>query len=338
MVIRFVEPAVFNSTSECILKLYDRRFSNQLRKDWDAALWSPELEKEYQSFVARGEAEEYFSYWEAEKGRFKDWSAIYVNHTNRWSVAKREAYLQWEATDSYKTEKKAYEHMIDLQGEDVPKIFGEVFLREPSVFHGQNQIDATEPDRDEVAATQADSTSISSSEGDRDPLMTNVPGILKQYIDGFLLSDLHQHPPRDLWQSIIDTTIEKLNRVQACGIYNKDAQCRSFLVGSSQKIMMIDFNMVTFREDVDDDEDWDTLLGCPSQEGTLGMNMKIGLEVDTQHHIIYNPSEQYWRLKYRQRGPDGERVDDTVDEEEYVEKHKNMCFDDSFWIPSKKKA
>jgi hypothetical protein len=159
MVIRFVEPASFNNTTECVLKLYDRRFSNQLREDWEASLWTPELEKEYQYFVARGEAEEYFSYWEAEKERFRDWSALYVNHTDRWSAAKREAYLQWEAIDNFETEKKAYEHMIDLQGEDVPKIFGEVLLSEPSAFHGQDRIDATKPSKDEVEATQDDSAS-----------------------------------------------------------------------------------------------------------------------------------------------------------------------------------
>jgi hypothetical protein len=78
MVTRFVEPAIFNNTFECVLKLYDRRFSNQLRTDWSASLWTPELENEYQGFVARSEAEEYFSYWDAEKERFVDWSALYV--------------------------------------------------------------------------------------------------------------------------------------------------------------------------------------------------------------------------------------------------------------------
>jgi hypothetical protein len=102
--------------------------------------------------------------------------------------------------------------------------------------------------------------------------------------------------------------------------------------------MMIDFNVVTFREEVEDDEEWDSLLGCPSQEEAMGTTMKIGLEVDAQHHIIYNLSEKYWRLRYRQRAPDGETVDETVDEENYVKKHKNMCFDNSLWIPSEKKV
>jgi hypothetical protein len=106
-------------------------------------------------------------------------------------ITRTDGMPQWEAIESYETEKKAYEHMIDLQGEDVPKIFGEVLLGEPSAFRGQDQIDATEPGKDEVEATQEDSASTTSSEGDRDPLMTNVPGILMQYIDGFSLSDLH---------------------------------------------------------------------------------------------------------------------------------------------------
>jgi hypothetical protein len=100
--------------------------------------------------------------------------------------------------------------------------------------------------------------------------------------------------------------------------------------------MMIDFGMVRSGEDLEDDEEWETYLCSSSQEKAIGAMMKINLKVDAQHHIIYNPSEQYWRLLYRH--DEGEREDDTMDEEEYVKKHKNLCFDNSLWIPSEKKV
>jgi hypothetical protein len=337
MVIRFVEPAIFKNTSECVLKLYDRRFSNQLRTDWSATLWTPELENKYQNFVACSEAEEYFSYWDAEKERYIDWSAVYVPHHERWNAAKLEAYLQWKAVGSFETEKKAYERMADLQGEDVPRIFGEVVLGQPAAFRGKDQVDAAESGKDEAEVAQEDSSSTTSSEGDRNPQTVNIPGILMQYIDGFLLSDLHEHPPRDRWQSIVDSALKKLNRTQDCGIFNIDAQTRSFLVDPlTLEVMMIDFGIVRFREDFEDDEEWETYLCNPSQEKAIGAMMKINLRVDAQYHIVYNPSEQYWRLLYRH--DEGEREDDTVDEEEYVKKHKNLCFDNSLWIPSEKKV
>jgi len=320
MVIRFVEPAMFNNTSECVLKLYDRRFSNQLRSDWEAALWTPELEKDYQEFVACGDAEEYFSYWDAEKERDFEWSAAHVDNRGRWSAAKREAYLQWDTTDAYEIEKRAYESMADLQGQDVPKIFGKVVLNQPAAFQKQEQSDATE--------VGEDSTSTTSSEADINPHIVNIPGILMQHIDGFILTDLHETLPKDCWQSTVDTAIEKLNRIQEYGILNRDINTRSFMVDPlTRQVMMIDFGMVTFREDVEDDTEWERLQAWSNAEEATGLLMQGFLKQQGGGTIIYKPSEQYWRFKYRYRDMGGEREGGTEEEEEYVTKHKDFVFD-----------
>lgn len=323
MVIRFVEPAVFNDTTECVLKLYDRRFSNQLRSDWEAAPWTPELEKEYQKFVACGDAEEFFSYWDAEKERDFEWSAAHVDNRNRWSAAKREAYLQWDTTDAYEIEKRAYESMADLQGHDVPKIFGEVVLNQPAAFQKQEENDTAEADDGEE-----DSASATSSEADINPHIVNIPGILMQHIDGFVLTDLHEHLPKDYWQSTVDTAIQKLNRIQESGILNRDVNTRSFMVDPlTRKVMMIDFGMVTFREDVEDDTEWERLQAWSNDEEAIGLLMQGFLKQWGGSTITYKPSEQYWRFKYRYRGMEGEKESGTEEEEEYVKKHKDFVFE-----------
>jgi hypothetical protein len=75
--------------------------------------------------------------------------------------------------------------------------------------------------------------------------------------------------------------------------------------------------------------------------------MKIYLKVDAGVHIIYKPSEQYWRMEYRHKDSDEEgegevedeeREDGIEDEEEYVKKYEDFVFDDSLWEPSKKRV
>lgn len=317
MVIRFVEPATFHDISECVLKLYDRRFSNQLRSDFKASTWIPELEKDYQDFVASGDAEEFFSYWDAEQARDHEWMARYINNFKKWNAAKREAYLQWKSIDSYETEKTAYEDMSDLQGLDIPKVFGEVLLKQPADFQGQGVNDATE-------VTQDSSTSSTTSDDETNPDIVKIPGILMQHVDGFLLSELHKHPPQDSWQSIADRALGILHRVQKCGIFNSDAAVRSFIVDPiTHKVMMIDFGMVTFREVINDDKQWERYLSIPSQEERIAMNIKIYLNREAGVTIDFRPSEEYWRLKYRH--PLMGYVSGLIDgeeEDEYVERHK----------------
>ncbi|CAD0099715.1 unnamed protein product [Aureobasidium mustum] len=326
MVIRFIEPPVFNHTSECVLKLYDRRFSAQHREDWEAPRWSPELEKEYQDFVECGDAEEFFSYWDAEKERDGDWSAAYVGNHDRWSVAKREAYLQWDATNTYETEKKAYEHMAKLQGEDAPKVFGEVVLGQPAAF--QKQSDDGEAGEDEAESIHEDSKSTTSTDADNNPQTVDIPGILIQYIDGFHLTDLHEHLPQHCWQSIVDTAIGKLHHIQECGILNRDVNTRSFMVDPlTHKVMMIDFGIVLFREDFEDDREWEMLQAEEDEEGAVGLLMQTCLKERGGGSITYKPSEHYWRLKYRFRGMEGEREGGTEEEEEYLKKHKAFVFE-----------
>ncbi|THX49437.1 hypothetical protein D6D06_08554 [Aureobasidium pullulans] len=324
MVIRFVDPPVFNNTSECVLKLFDRRFSTQQREECEAGAWSPQLEKEYQSFVRCGDAEEYFGYWNAQKENFDDWSVAYVRNSRRWSAAKWEAYLQWMSTSMYEVEKKAYEHMIDLQGEDVPKMFGEVVLDQSA---GSLSVD--DIDEGNLNQTQDDSTSISSIDPDDNPHIVSIPGLLLQNANGFHLTDLHEHLPYEHWQSTVDSAIAVLHRIQECGILNCDLNTRSFMVDPlTRKIMMIDFGIVSFRGDAESEREWEMLQACEDEEGAVGLVMQGYLKERGGGKIIYKPSERTWRLGWRFRQEAGENEGGTEEEDAYVEKHKDFVFEE----------
>ncbi|KAG9526412.1 hypothetical protein KCU93_g5508, partial [Aureobasidium melanogenum] len=304
MVIRFVEPAIFNNTSQCVLKLYDRRFSTQHRDDWDAPSWTPEIEQQYNDFIDCGDAEEFFSYWDAEKERDDYWSAAYIDNRDRWSAAKREAYLQWDSTVTYETEKKAYERMSRLQGEDVPKVFGEVLLDQPSM---------SKEHQDDEEATEIDTRIFS------------IPGILIQYIDGFHLTDLHKHYPSEHWQSTVDSAVKALSNIQDCGILNRDVNTRSFIVDPlSHKVMMIDFGMVCFREDAEGDRQWEELQANQDEQGAVSMVMKSYLKRDIGVSIVNKCTERALRLAWRFNQESGENEGGTEEEDEYVRQNKDV--------------
>ncbi|THW89456.1 hypothetical protein D6D18_06936 [Aureobasidium pullulans] len=319
MVIRFLDPPIFNNTSECVLKLFDRRFSTQQREEREP--WSPELENKYQKFVRCGDAEELFSYWNAEKENFDEWSSAYVRNSRRWSAVKWETYLHWMSTTMYKVEKKAYEHMTDLQGEAVPKMLGEVVLDQaPVVPEGED-----DPER-----MEEDSASISSIDPDEHSEVVSISGLLLQHIEGFHMTDVHEHLPYEHWQSTVDSAIEVLHRIQACGILNRDINTRSFIVNPlTRKVMMIDYGLVGFREDCEDEQTWDMVQANQDEEGAVGQVMRAMLKSkgDGGKGIVYKPSERAWRLLYRFGSEEGEMEGGTEEEDGYVEKHKDFVFD-----------
>lgn len=304
MVIRFVEPAIFNNTSQCVLKLYDRRFSTQHRNDWEAASWTPEVEQQYHDFVDCGDAEEFFSYWDAEKERDDYWTASYVNNRDRWSTAKRETYLQWDSTVTYETEKKAYERMSHLQGEDVPKVFGEVVLDQPSGTKEHN--DDEEDD-------------------DVDTRIISIPGILIQHIEGFHLTDLHKNLSSEHWQTVVDSAVKVVSNIQDCGILNCDVNTRSFIVDPlSHKVMMIDFGIVCFREDAEGDRHWEELQATRDEQGAVALVMKSYLERDTGISIVNRCTERALRLAWRFNQESGENEGGTQEEDEYVRQNMDV--------------
>jgi len=277
-----------------VLKLYDRRFSTQLREDMGAKPWTPETEQQYRDFVDCDDGREYFSYWWA---LAKQHDIVGYLNRKRWSAAKFEAYLHFNCIEMYDDEKKAYELMSDLQGECVPKIFGEVVLDQPYAFK--------ELDEDEETEVHEN--------------LTTIPGFLMQHLDGFHLTDLHKHLPSKYWQSILDSAVQTIGKIQNCGIFNRDVNTRSFIVNrQTREVKMIDFGMVRFREDFQSDRDWEELQANHDEEGAVGMVMPRYLKRDTGITVYYNRSERARRLDWRFNREEGEHEGGTEEEDEYV--------------------
>ncbi|KEQ72600.1 hypothetical protein M436DRAFT_26114, partial [Aureobasidium namibiae CBS 147.97] len=164
-----------------------------------------------------------------------------------WSAAKFEAYLHFNCTEMYDDEKKAYELMSDIQGQYVPKVFGQVILDQPYAFK--------ELEDDE-------------EEDETHTCLTTIPGILMQHLDGFHLTDLHKHLPSEHRQSILDSAVQTINKIQDCGIYNSDVNTRSFMVDPlTHQVRMIDFGMVRFRENFKSQRAWERFQATRDEEG-----------------------------------------------------------------------
>lgn len=313
MVIRFLDPPSFNDTSECVLKLYDRRFSTELRySEASAGPWNPEEETAYKEFIEAGHADEFFFYWDAAKERSTRFTAKYMDNFDEWSDVKREAYIQWVSTTTFEVEKKAYEQMKDLQGQDVPKLLGEIVLSSSDDAHtddGPHKVESNEHDNED-------------DDDDDKARFTACPGLLLQHIKGFSLTILSQKLPREHFQSVVDSALTVLRRIQGCGILNRDVNTRSFIVNpDTHKTMMIDFGMVTFREQADNEREWDQMQNEIDEEGAIGYVMLTKLKREAGYDFLYHRSEAALRLDYRFNLEAGENEGGTKEEDEYIKVH-----------------
>lgn len=207
-----------------VLKLFDRRFAAQLRKDDKLDPWTPEIERQYHDFILDGSASEFIT-------RLNTDGKMAEEEGHTWNDPQNEAYLHDHMQDLYETEVEAFHTVTDIQGKDIPQLFA--CLTVPS-------------------SSSAQESSISK--------YIDVSGVLLQYIDGFLLTDIAAHAPREVWQSVCDEAIQIVNRIGDRGILNEDVKMRNFIVqenpGRKFKGFMIDFALCNFRSEYEDETDW----------------------------------------------------------------------------------
>jgi hypothetical protein len=243
---------------EMVLKLFDRRFATQLRKDEKIRPWTLDIERDYHQFVLDG-------------GAFKFITELNNNgdiaqQGETWNTSQDEAYLHDHLSDLYKTEVQVYDTLGDMQGNDVPQLLACVIM-----------------------------PGFSLTELDPVSQYIGVPGILLQYIEGFPLTDIADHTPRERWQSICEEAIQILHRIGDRGILNEDVKTRSFIVKkdpraeSGYKVVMIDFALCNFRKDYADDDDWSESKAIQDEEGAVGLIMQDRLEGG----FVYRRSNRY---------------------------------------------
>ncbi|KAK2736290.1 hypothetical protein FQN57_000820 [Myotisia sp. PD_48] len=131
------------------------------------------------------------------------------------------------------------------------------------------------------------------------------PGILLEYIDGFLLTDLATHAPQNSWQYICEDAISIVNSVGDLGIINLDVKTRNFIVRKGHpeegkfKVYQIDFAVADFRENFGDDRSFNEAKAHRDEEGAVGMVMESKLAKVEPGYFQYSRSAKYQELDYQ---------------------------------------
>ncbi|CAA7271854.1 unnamed protein product [Cyclocybe aegerita] len=293
-------------TSKAVLKLYDRRFSAGLREDYDAAIWTPQIERKHRKFMAipedvrfacsANDEDDSWRYCSSDEGsnskskRKKSTNMARKKQVSseRWSSGHREAYMEQVVQKLYRTEVAIYRELRKLQGQDVPFIYGTVYLREV----GRRSLGKLE-----------------------------VRGVLMQYIDpSFSLRDIPERiPDQTQWQEVGEAAVKVVQIVGDYGILNDDVRLDNILVVPTSreedgeqddadsedqpecstqrfKTVMIDFGIArTQRKDETDDEFRRERRRC-DEEGAVGYVLEKHLMKAKQSsdcpHFKYRPSHR----------------------------------------------
>lgn len=143
-----------------VLKVYDRRFATQLRSDERTPPWSLDIEHQFHQFIQDGKAERLIA--KLKSGKYNKLNDV------RKDVAHCETYLHYFSRKTFEIEVRVYRHLSEYQGRHIPKFHGVVMVREG-------------PGLD-----------LQSPNGYED-----IQGILMEYIDGFRLTELSTHCPKE---------------------------------------------------------------------------------------------------------------------------------------------
>lgn len=245
-----------------VLKLFDRRFAAQLRREHDAGNRTPELENDYRKFIQHNDLQAClasFAKFEADD----DWSS---KAQTDWDRAQREVYLQYLCRKLYSTETAVYDRLHELQGRDIPRLVARIVLQHSSTCSPVHEY-------------------------------LDCPGILLEYIEGFSLTDLETSAPKVAWQTICDEAIRIINEISNHNIRNEDVKTRSFVIKHDAamtqfKAVMMDFGTCVLRRPDQDEDDWREWKSLEDEEGAIGLVMERKL----QGGFKYTPTLEYQRL------------------------------------------
>ncbi|KAI1131679.1 hypothetical protein F5Y10DRAFT_285611 [Nemania abortiva] len=243
---------------EAILKLYDRRFGNQRKKnqysDDPPEPHTAQAEAAWQRYIREGLAEpllrelqrEHDSWLEDDDdtddgtedgtedddkgdGEDEDGDDSEDEHDDRpeWErLGEQEGKYYYGLRNDYITEVRAYKELQELQGRYIPRLFSTVVFDMPS------------------------------AQSDLPVAYFQVTGILIEKIDGFTLSDLIENTPKEslsLWQKIVQDTIDCVAEVNRHGVMHSDCSARNVVVSSSSgngyQPYLVDFARASFKSD-----------------------------------------------------------------------------------------
>lgn len=259
------------ASSTAFLKLFDRRFADQLRRDNGIELWTKDTEQADIRSVESGSIHQFLHDLHHTKG-------FQQNTEEDWDDAQNEAFLADELLGLYKTETATYDALRHYQGRLIPRLLAAVDL------------DLTPPNKDLDASGQ----------GNFEPFQ--IKGILLQYINGFSLWNTPDHAPQSSWQDIVDQAVTIVRILGDHNILNKDVRPENFIVstaadGHEQQqryhVFMIDFALCRFRGEDESDLDWGRAKHSKDEEGAVALRMKKKLFEDYNFQLRYEDSLRY---------------------------------------------
>ena len=252
------------------LKLFDRRFSKQLREDNGISKWAKELEIAYVQSIKSGSI---FRFLEDLHSipNFQD------DTEEDWDDAENETFLTDELHRLFTTEAATYEKLHTHQGRVIPKLLAQV------------EMDIAPPGLSVLPA----------SPGGFEPF--KIKGLL-QHVDGFNLWDIVQHCPRSSWQAIVDQAVSAVRILGDHDILNQDVRPENFVIqartGGNKEVedyhvFMVDFALCRFRGENESDADWGKAKNTKDEEGAVGLRMKKLLKEKHHFDLHFEASHRY---------------------------------------------
>ncbi|KAF5594391.1 hypothetical protein FPANT_4858 [Fusarium pseudoanthophilum] len=247
--------------SEAFLKMFDRRFAQQIRQDNGIDTWSADIEQEFLTALASGKAEEFLHNLQTVPNFQRDTE-------DDWDVAENEVYLATELRKCFTSEIATYHRLKEYQGKIIPRFLASVVLDVPS---------------SNVALTTQQQE------------LYKHQGIILQYLPGFPLSTMADNAPESSWQAIVDQAIQIVHVLGDHDILNADVRPDNFIVvpkNDTYQVFMIDFGQCRFRREHESDAEWGRAKWRQDEEGAVGYVMKSRLK-KVGFELNFKPSWRY---------------------------------------------
>ncbi|KAM0217589.1 hypothetical protein ACHAQD_007332 [Fusarium lateritium] len=246
---------------EVFLKMFDRRFAEEIREQNKIDPWCKEIEHEFARGLASGRIEEFLE-------KLRTVPNFEADTEGDWDEAEVEAFLASELQKYFNSETETYKRLREYQGKDVPHFFASVTLDEPV---------------SDVVLTAEQQN------------LHQHKGVLLQYLPGYSLSGMIDNAPRTSWQGIVDQAVQKVHIFGDHDILNQDVRPDNFMVvpeNGTYRVFLIDFGSCIFRREDETDKEWGQAKQTRDEEGAASMIIggrlrKVGFELQ------YEPSPRY---------------------------------------------
>ncbi|KAF5611152.1 uncharacterized protein FTJAE_14225 [Fusarium tjaetaba] len=247
--------------SEAFLKMFDRRFAEQIRQDNGIDTWSADIEQKFLTALASGKAEEFLC-------KLQTMPNFQRDTEDDWDAAENEVYLAAKLRKCFTSEIATYNHLREYQGKVIPRFLASVVL-------------------DMLSSNAALTT--------QQQELYKQQGILLQYLPGFSLSTLADNAPESSWQAIVDQAIQIVHVLGDHDILNADVRPDNFIVvpkDDTYQVFMIDFGQCRFRREDESDAEWGRAKWRQDEEGAVGYVMKSRLK-KVGFELKFEPSWRY---------------------------------------------